>query len=713
MGMGSGATSRRDGNFPWAAALFVLLLSLNAALVSPFIGWYDSGEMIGATVCLGISHPSGQVLFHLLGKCFLLLPWGTPAYRLGLMSAFCSALASVLFWTLSLRLAGSPPSPRLKGWCALLALAWSFSLPWWRYSLMPLVYALHLLLGLLVLWALSLEKPAKWPLAFLILGAATVFRPTQFFALPFVGLAFLHYLQRESAKPFGAADKRRGPKITFAEKLLKAIASPLVPLSLSAFILGRSTAFYLPLRSSRQPELAYASLTHFRDAFRHLFALRFSRYVGEVTVSSAASVLSQMFSHFWNDLSVLGLVILGGGLLLAVRQRRNIPVFLWVGLAWGALEILFVFTIPFPTFESHQMLLGWVFSGLLGGLVLAWLDQRTGKDKARSLAVAVLLVLWVLVQGLAWGHLRERRGERGAQDYARNILDLMPPGALYLPTEENEFFPVIGYQQSFQYRKSVEVVEPGTKPEAVAPKIRECLEGGRSLFVSRKWPLPPGWSFRAVGPLLRVAKNFEPQTPRESSPRGSLLALWGKIGLVQASLSPGMVRAGGMVEISYRWIRRGESPCDATESVVGLFSDEKGNVWMKNGVFWFHDIHEGPLGLLARMRPGLEYEEKRILFVPSDFPPGRYQLAVGLQKAAPDRFAGKEAFGREFYERGGYQDLGKFMGRGEDGAVVQFSAAAAGPLGLGLWPTAQVSGKNREIRFVPAAELEILPAEKE
>src|SRR5258708_2394543 len=87
-------------DFPYILLLLFILLGLTTFLVSPFIGWYDEGEMVGATACLGISHPSGQVLFHLLGKIFLLWPFGTPAFRLGLMSVFCSALASVLFWVL-------------------------------------------------------------------------------------------------------------------------------------------------------------------------------------------------------------------------------------------------------------------------------------------------------------------------------------------------------------------------------------------------------------------------------------------------------------------------------------------------------------------------------------------------------------------------------------------------------------------------------------
>ena len=63
------------------AALFAGLFLLNACLVSPFIGWYDSGEMAAVTACLGVSHPSGQSLYHLLGKIFMDLPLPAPVLR--------------------------------------------------------------------------------------------------------------------------------------------------------------------------------------------------------------------------------------------------------------------------------------------------------------------------------------------------------------------------------------------------------------------------------------------------------------------------------------------------------------------------------------------------------------------------------------------------------------------------------------------------------
>jgi hypothetical protein len=373
--------------------LFSILFVFNGFLVSPYIAWYDSGELIGTTVCLGISHPSGQALFHLLGKCFLLWPWGTAVFKVGLMSVFCAAAASAVFYELACRLTARllPPdllrhdlSFELKTWLFLLTLGWSWSQPWWRYSLTPLVYALHLLMAMLILWALSLEKPWKWTLAFFIMGAATVLRPTQFFGLPFMGLAFLWHFRHEPA---------RLPK-----RLIFITAF---------FALGRSVGLYLPLRSALHPSMAYGDITHFSAYFHQIFALRFSKYVGTITTGNILLVLQQMVSHFFNDLTPLGagLVLWGFGFLW--WEREKIPVFLWVGLGWGLVEALFVFTIPYPTFESHQVLLGWAFCGFLAALPMTLGDQilRKGHYGRLIWAVNLVMVVFVLAQLSMVGHL--------------------------------------------------------------------------------------------------------------------------------------------------------------------------------------------------------------------------------------------------------------------------------------------------------------------
>jgi len=195
--------------------------------------------------------------------------------------------------------------------------------------------------------------------------------------------------------------------------------------------------------------------------------------------------------------------------------------------------------------------------------------------------------------------------------------------------------------------------------------------------------------------------------PAKTAPK----VLWGKIGLVHVEVSPPRVEAGGRITLAYHWTRGGPSPFDRNGSVVALFADDHGNIWMKDGVFWFHDIHEGPLNSFSRLNPGKECLEKRVLFIPSDFPPGLYHLVVGLQKKNPAKNTGHEIFDREFYERSGYQNLGKFLGRGENGAQVQFSNLSSGSSGDDLWPVTRSAGPLFDPRFAAVAELEILPAE--
>ncbi len=251
----------------------------------------------------------------------------------------------------------------LKMWLLFLTLAWSLSMPWWRYSLMPLVYALHLLLGMLVLWALSLEKQRRngpwlfssweWPPS----SGPPSFSPCLSWDYSFFG-------NGESQK----AENNRQKVFLFA---------------LLSFALGRSTALYLPLRSALHPEIAYGDLTHLADFIRHVLAMRFSHFVGVVTVSTVGSVLRQMLAHLWGDLTPMGTALLTWGIGLAVRSRKKIPVFLWVGMGWGLLEVLFVFTIPFPTFESHQVLLGWVYSGLVGNPSLGFSRKMVEERKVQ------------------------------------------------------------------------------------------------------------------------------------------------------------------------------------------------------------------------------------------------------------------------------------------------------------------------------------------
>ena len=100
-------------------------------------------------------------------------------------------------------------------------------------------------------------------------------------------------------------------------------------------------------------------------------------------------------------------------------------------------------------------------------------------------------------------------------------------------------------------------------------------------------------------------------------------------------------------------------------------------------------------------------QERRIVFIPSDFPAGDYKLVVGLQKIPSLKEEGKEAFDREFYERSAAQNLQKFQGKGENGALIQFAPAAGSPEG-GFWPVTKSESPLTDPYFAPVPTLMIV-----
>ncbi len=676
---------------------------MNAFLLSPFIGWYDSGEFLAATAALGISHPSGQALYHLLGKLFLLWPAGSPAFRLGLLSVLSSALASSLFFLLACRLAevfsphpSKPLSPSLKTWLIFLTLAWSFSLPWWTYSLTVVVYPLHVALILGVLWLVSLQSPKKWMAAALVLGAAVVFRPTQYFGAAVLLAVYVW-------------EKRR-VKVSWGRE---------IPRLLAFFLLGWSTALYFPLRSQLHPAIEFSSIEHAPELLRQVLALKFSQALGATSFSNVAIILGQLVERLWVDLTPIGFLLLMGGFWTLAKKKEKMPPFFWAAWGWALLEALLVITVPYPAFESHQFLYPWIFLGLLAAIFLAWIShwefKRLGKFKGPKTfswkgGMSFLLLVWVLLQFGLVGRQWDRSRERGAQDYAKNVLETLGPRALYVPSEENQYFPVVGYQIAYGVRPDVEILEPGKEGhDFVGRKMRDALIQGRPLYLNRPIEgLPPGWYFKAEGPLLKATQE-NPAVVRSAPPKAKPLAAWGGLQLMRVETSGTSVAAGGRLSLHYQWRRTGFSQADQAEQVAVYFVDERGDYPLKDGLLWFHDIHAPFSGRLpwSGLRGGFWYGEERTLFVPSDFPPGLYRIVVGLQRGVERPRQGLENFNGDFYDRAEAQDLEKFTGEPGGGFFAQYAPETSGNLPSDFFSLTLSQTPVENPYFAPAGEIEI------
>ena len=124
-----------------AALAPVYLLSM-----SPAVGVADTFEFQVVAPQLGIAHPTGYPLYLLLGKLFSLLPFGTVAWRLNLVSAVCAVAAAAVVFRIGLELLRRP-LPALVG-----AVALGLVPIYWSQAIVAEVYALHALIVAAALW---------------------------------------------------------------------------------------------------------------------------------------------------------------------------------------------------------------------------------------------------------------------------------------------------------------------------------------------------------------------------------------------------------------------------------------------------------------------------------------------------------------------------------------------------------------------------------
>jgi len=70
---------------------FLSFFAASLAQMAPHLTPGDAGELAAAAKILGVAHSPGYPLYLLLGKAMMILPAGSLAYRMNLLSVLCSA----------------------------------------------------------------------------------------------------------------------------------------------------------------------------------------------------------------------------------------------------------------------------------------------------------------------------------------------------------------------------------------------------------------------------------------------------------------------------------------------------------------------------------------------------------------------------------------------------------------------------------------------
>lgn len=321
----------------------------------PDVGFWDTAIFQAAPPTLGLTHPTGYPTFNLLGWLWTtLLPLGTAAYEMNLMTAVAGALAVGMMFVLARQLGAG----RLAA--ASTALACALMVIFWRTAGRADPHPLHVLLALVVIAVLldwdGGRRPRTLAIAALVFGLGVGNHMLMALLAPVIGIYVV------TARPSVLREPR-----TIAASVL-------------ALAAGLAVYAYVPIRGAANPAIHYDYAPTTLDLFlRYVLGRDFAGQMAFFSLAGPGAALDQL-PMFWQQLSdaftgpiAVALVVLAGlgfGSLLVRRAWRTA----WLLGASGGITLYARLTYQNGDLERYS-LLPVAILGILAavGLHRAWL----------------------------------------------------------------------------------------------------------------------------------------------------------------------------------------------------------------------------------------------------------------------------------------------------------------------------------------------------
>ncbi len=504
--------------------------------LSPSVDWIDAGELATDAYTLGIAHPTGYPFFILVGWLFSHLPIAsTVILRLNIMAAFFSALGAgaVVFlvheiashW-LSLSSTNAPSkgakkgsavqalsnaiSPELAALGGLAAgVAAAFSKTWWDQSTSIEVYPMQLffLPVVLTFFLRMLRRETSGKLE----------RDGMLFAL-LLGLAFSNHMTTVLLAPACIY-------MYFARYGMSGASWKRIGMLAFPFLLGLSLYLYLPLRSSGYPLMDWGHPASMKLFLKHVTGGQY-----KIWMFSSSEATGRNWSHFWSrvpmEFSIIGAILALGGLYFTLKTKgfgsTRISIFTLL-LFFGCL--FYAVNYDIHDIDSYFLLAYLTVAIWIGiALVSVWSYLPSIKPvQAGAIAITVLAVLEI---GVNYSEVDES-GNYMVEDYAKNMLNNLPPNAIVFSTQWDFWVSAAFYYQNVEHlRPDVLVVDKAMLRDRPwyysylhkkAPEVMNRVHDEEANFMQYLRPFDLGEPFndQAIGPAYKaltdalVRKNLD------------------------------------------------------------------------------------------------------------------------------------------------------------------------------------------------------------
>jgi hypothetical protein len=409
-------------------AVFAVLVSLYAYSAPRTVTLEDDGLFIMSSYFLGIDHPPGYPVHTLLGKLFTLLPVGSIAFRVHLLSGFFGALTCVAMWLVLRSLLGNAASAYTG------AVLYGLSSTFWSQAIISETYTVNTFL---------------------------------FFCLFYLALAFLAARNLRvlyvGAGLFGLSLANHWPLMLLSAPCLVLLLLPARREVLRAlpWIVGITVVTcllpyaWMVVRSRMDPEISFYGPITDLESFLFFILRRGFRHVDvsqSADITDKLQYLGFLLAEMVRQYTPAGVALAGFGLVLQWR-RFNFATAAALLAGWLGSSLVLGAMLSFdydPLMKTVIRRYPLISYGILAVWLVLGLDALASKARRGAVAVrvgtAAALAIVVFLSG--WG-VNDRRDDTWARDYATAVLKSADEGAILFVHGDDDAFP-IGYMNKVE-----------------------------------------------------------------------------------------------------------------------------------------------------------------------------------------------------------------------------------------------------------------------
>ncbi len=445
--------------------VFLTFFAIYAKTLCPTVFWWDSGEFIANIAILGIPHRPGFPIYVLLGKVFSLLPLGSFAYRINLLSDVFASASLTIFYKLFLEAARLffPEMAERKGMLLFSALCFvlipGFTYTFWIQAVRAEVYSLNILFfSLLMLSAILYlrDRKLKWIYLFFFLSGLGLGNHHLSLLSSLPALLFLIVFgQRSSTGDYNSSVIHHSSLVINIRRL---------PWYFLFFLLGLSIYLYLPMRSMSHPVLAWGETKSLYSSASSVFAFDTLKHFDFGFLANITTRLFQIFSFLSDQLTLLcfGLGLIG--LFLLFRYNRRMLIFLVLLIAGNFAVVIFMTTEFIPTNpDLHGYLIFSVLAfalcdGLALLLILNHIHHSSSVVRYSLMFLFGALPLFLLFKSYPQADLS---GNRMAYDYGWSAICNLDSNSVLFADNVNLNFILRELQYAEKLRPDITVIDRG------------------------------------------------------------------------------------------------------------------------------------------------------------------------------------------------------------------------------------------------------------